>query len=150
MRSSARLFQIFVPAGVSEISQNLNFAINQNLFLLPISSNGIINKIGVFFSISILSEAISFFDIRLRGLNKDGVVYTLNGGNILNPLSGPWDATLTKNTDFDLILSTNKNFIEFQKGILLGGFQPISYSVKFIRPISTNLNISAFLYIDYE
>lgn len=140
-----------IPLGVSEFSGQLNFGLNQNLILLNLEANTKVKKIEIYSGVNFSDEVIKYFDIRFRCLNRDGANITEYAGDILNGLSGAFDGTLTKNTDLDIILSSKKNFIEFNDGIEIGGVFPISFSVVFYEPTKrVNVNFVSYLTIYHE
>lgn len=149
---SVRTFGESVSNGTVTFSKQFNFAINQNLLVLPVEKNSLIKKIEIKYLNSSANPFVNqfkFFEIRFRGLNRDGVLLTQLAGNILNPVSGPFNGSLTKNTDLDFVLSSRKNFIEFKKGIDLGGISLASESYEFYKPTIDMIFIRNFV-ITYE
>jgi hypothetical protein len=151
MKTSIDLFSSFIGAGTNpEISFQLNFAVNQNLILINSGQNVLIKRIELSAGVNNGAVFTKFFDCRLRALNQDGSINRVNGGDIINPISGPWGNAFVKNTDVDFVLSTKKNFIEFKEGILLGGFQVISSSAQFVGTTASGFFYYNTLTIDYE
>jgi hypothetical protein len=153
MFSSIMLFQnrINWPTGQLELSLQFNYAVNQNLVLLPNESNSKVKMIELGYQINRQELAVKYFDARFRCLNRDGSIITEFAGNIINPVSGEWNGLLTKNTDLDFVLSSKKNFIEFNQGVEIGGFQIISASIILYSPsINPDLNFVNTLSIKYE
>lgn len=124
--SSTRRGTINLPIGIDAQSVLPSVGLNGGIFFIPENTNSKIKKI----ALNIYNGTIPLKNviIRLRGRNRDVSTNTCLGGNILNPISGPFNGSLTKNTDYDLILTLQKNLIEFHDPILLGGFQIVSYA----------------------
>jgi hypothetical protein len=138
------------PITATEFSGQFNFATNQNLILINSEKNPIIKSIEILpYSLSV-DRTLEYMDIRMRLLNRDGSVITSNAGEIKNGISGPFQAIL-KNSDIDIILGTKKTSIDFLNGIVIGGYQLISYSYKFYTGSPTgNGNLGLKINIRYE
>jgi hypothetical protein len=144
-------FRNLPPVGITTFSAQYNFAVNQNLILLSFESNVLIKKIELHHSSIFPLDVVKFFDVRFRMLTNGGALITENAGNIINPLSGAWNGTGLKNSDLDFVLSTKKNFIEFDEGIEALGFFPVSYSVEFYNPVTGVNNFTVpYLTVSYE
>lgn len=149
MRTNIQVLSTTINAGTLDFSRNLNYAINQSIAIFNSQKNALVKSIGFRDQISDFGPSIIYSDFRMRMHNRDGSIITENGGNIINPVSGAWGG-LTKNTDLDIILSSRKNFIEFKKGVEIGGFQPISFSILLPNPSLINFTYSIFIDVDYE
>jgi hypothetical protein len=141
--SSIRTFTLSVPNGFTQYNNLRNFALNSNLVLISEFNNVLVKKIHVYPTIitSVTDNSIKFYQCRIRILARDGRIITEYGGNILNGLSGDWNGSIPKKTDYDIVLSTKKNSIDFPQGVLIGGFQLISESLILNNP-SNNLGFS--------
>jgi len=150
MLSCFRSFQITLPIGDKEISTTGSIPINGNICLLPIDQNQRIKKIYCYAVNNSINNFLEFWDIRFQGLNRNGSLITQNAGIILNPISGDWGNIFIKDTILDFVLSSKKNDIDFNEGILLGGVRPLSISLKFSVPLAQLEVISFITNIQYE
>lgn len=144
-------FTGLTPLNVYEFSLQTNFPVNAGLILCNSSKNPIVKKLSVSLRTADTLRVVKYFDARFRILNRDGSINRINAGNIINPLSGPWNGTNLKNSDIDIVLSSKKNFIEFDEGVIFGGFQLISISVQFYPNtgiLASGISINTQL--DYE
>jgi len=154
MNSFLQAFAFVLPSGTKEISINPNIASNANIVLLPISQNKLIKKISCFFSFQTtggtFNNFLNFYDVRLQGLNRDGSLITQNAGIINNPISGDWGNIFVKDRFLDFVLSSKKNLIEFNPGILLGGIKPLTVSMIFQNNLVSQTTVRININIQYE
>lgn len=143
-------FAYDVGVGVLDTSPNINVPVNGYSMRIPEIENRKIKKISVIFNSTNFNEVIKFAFIRLRIINRDISIQTNLAGNIINPISGPFDGSLQKDTIHDCVLSTKKNNIEFPDGILSGGLQ--FQTLRFIlNSVSTsNFKFVTSIQIQYE
>jgi hypothetical protein len=141
--STVRLISNSLPNGLTEFSRLFGFGINQNLVIINSEKNVLIYKIEIYYTTIVndvllsLQQPIKYFDLRFRALNRDGSLITQNAGIIQNGLSGDWDGSIPKSSDLDFVLSSKKNFIEFENGIEIGGISFVSESLETFIPTNT-------------
>lgn len=150
MISSAIVNSFLVPIGTKEFSPIINVPINGFLFRIPLQNNCIIKKISVGVSCNDINQSIENYFIRFRLLNRDISLNTNLAGNILNPISSPWDGSLPKDSIMDFILGSKKQSILFPDGIFAGGvqFQTLRFNLTNISTVS--FSIVTRLEIQYE
>jgi hypothetical protein len=151
--STFRVLSDTIVNGETQFSRQFPFALNQALIIFNSQQNIHIYKIELYYTTIMptvpslqLQQPIKFFDLRFRGLNRDGSLITENAGIIKNGLSGDWNGSIPKSSDLDFVLSSKKNFIEFKNPIILGGIQLRSESIQLFIPANTfayssNMNI---------
>lgn len=136
-----------VPNEFVDFSQNFNFAVNQNLILIPEAENRKVFSIECNYAVNNINFPIKFYENRFILLNRDGSRLLNNQFQIINPISGSFSGILS-NQSF-IVLSERSNIIYFDEPILIGGIQPISQSLQFFTPV--NSVICNILYtISYE
>jgi hypothetical protein len=128
-----RNFNVAIPIGVTEQTTVIPLIPNGNMFLIPENENVKIKKISVSYQSEVVFKS---FRVRFRGRNRDISNITENAGDIINPVSGPWNGSLLKNTDLDIMLGDKKNYIEFKTAISVGGLQMASISKTLYSPSS--------------
>lgn len=149
--NSTAFFQFILPAGTTDISPIISVPTNGFIMQTPSSKNVYITKIAFGLNISANINVVpKFYSIRFRIINRDISLNTNLAGNIINPVSGPWDGSLPKNSICDIMLSSRKNFIEFPTPILAGGlqFQTLRYVNN--SPNVLNTTVTTTIEIDYD
>lgn len=124
--------------------------LTQGIALLPISENVIIKKIAINISTDNNSNAIKHWNFRIRGRNRDISLNTNIPGEIINPVSGPFNGSLLKNTDLDIVLNSKKNFIDFKNGIVLGGVSIVTFSYLLFSPFTIPSRVRILISVFYE
>lgn len=142
-----RYLNIAMPIGLTEQTTDIPLIANGNMFLIPENENVKIKKISVGYQ---SQQFLKSFRIRFRVRNRDISNITETPGDIINPVSGPWNGSLLKNTDLDIMLGDKKNFIEFKTPISLGGLQITSISKTLYSPSLTITDCRICFQIFYE
>lgn len=139
-----------IPIGTIDLSLIINVPINGFLMLIPEDQNRLIKKIEYFLFCDERLNVLSFHSMRLRIRNRDVSINTNLAGNILNPISGAFDASTTKDSICDIVLTSKKNYIEFNQPIKAGGLQFQTIRLKFNNATTVNSNIRFYIGITYE
>lgn len=148
--NSTAFFQTSIPAGTTDISPIISVPVNGFIVQLPSSKNVYITNISSFLTVvNNINVVPKFYFIRFRLRNRDISLNTNLAGNILNPVSGPWNGSLPKDSICDIMLSSKKNFINFPTPILAGGlqFQTLRYINNSPNVLNTTVTIT--IQIDY-
>jgi hypothetical protein len=151
LASALYTYNLSILAGNKDFSEVLAVPVNGGRYTLPNSNNSLIKKIDVFMNCSPASNnCLKFWDYRFLLLNRDNSITQNIAGIIQNPISGDWGNVFVKDSNTDFILSSKKSSIEFNPGIIGGGFTPRSISLNFEFALTANLTIRLFTQIQYE
>jgi hypothetical protein len=153
MNSAVFVSQSFA-IGTLDFSPIISVPINGYIFRIPSSKNVLIKKISAVLlnstNVGGINEVIKFYNIRFRIINRDISIQTNLAGNILNPVSGPWDGSLPKDSIVDCMISSKKNFIEFPTPIVAGGIQFQTLRVIFNSPTLIAVPCRIYFTIQYD
>jgi hypothetical protein len=142
------------PVGSTDISPIISVPLNGYILTLPSSKNALIKKISAVFvnstNVGGTNEVVKFWNFRFRIRNRDISIQTNLAGNILNPISGAWDGSLTKDSIVDCMISSKKNFIEFPTPIIAGGIQFQTLRVIFNSPTLVTFSSRIYFTIQYD
>jgi hypothetical protein len=144
---TSNLSALNLIAGQRDYNINLGSPTNSNIFLFNEEKNCVLKSIQLNTGLSF--EPYENLQFRLRGTNRDISQITEVPGNILNPISGPFSG-IQKRTDYDLILNSKKSSINFEDGIDIGGFQIVSFSVRFYQNLTTSQTVRFTFSAYYE
>jgi hypothetical protein len=139
-----------IPIGTTDISPIISVPTNGYISLIPNSQNVYIKKIYINLVHNQINEVLNFYSIRFRLRNRDISLNTNLAGNILNPVSGPWNGSLPKDSICDIMLSNKKNFIEFKEPILAGGIQFQTLRLIFNQPTVSITNVIFAINMQYD
>lgn len=118
-----------------------NNVVSNNNFL-PFGRNVLIKKIFVQIRSSVNgNNPLQDYSLRIRLLNKDGQPLKGYQGDILNQTSGVFNTFPIKSNDLRIYFDKNNPIQNYQNGILAGGFNYDTFSLK---GYNTNNGTGAF------
>jgi len=150
MINSTICFNVTIPSGTIDFTSTLSIPINGNLGLFVNMSNSKINFFNAIANMNFSNNSIKHWSLRFQGLNRDGSLITENAGLIQNPISGDWGNVFIKDTILDFVITSKKNHLKFNPGVVIGGFKPVTFSISFNNPLSINTIVLLNLSISYE
>jgi hypothetical protein len=150
MINSTFCFNALIPSGTIDFTSTLSIPINGNLGLFVNMSNSKINFFNANANLNFTNNSIKHWSLRFQGLNRDGSLITQNAGLIQNAVSGDWGNVFIKDTILDFVITSKKNHLIFNPGIILGGIKPITFSISFNNVLSINTVVLLNLSISYE
>jgi hypothetical protein len=152
MKISRAFTNFTCPGGTIDFSPIINVPTNGFHLLIPNTTNTKIKRISAYCRLGTNTDipVITFYNIRFRIVNRDISLQNNLAGNILNPISGPWNGSLPKDSIVDVMLSSKKNYIEFSDSISAGGIQFQTVRLKFFEPLPFLITIAVLFNIEYE
>jgi hypothetical protein len=141
-----------MPIGVIDFSPIISVGVGAFFMLCPNYTNVYIKKISLFIAGSGPSSnlILKFYNVRFRLINRDFSDNVNLAGEIINPVSGVFTGSLPKDGFPYIMLSSEKNFIEFKDPIYAGGLQFLTSRFILNQASIATQDIRILIQIDYE
>jgi hypothetical protein len=150
MINSSGCFAFTIPSGTIDFTSSINIPVNGNLGLFVNMNNSKINFFNALVGSNFGNNSIKQWSLKFQGLNRDGSLITQNAGLIQNPISGDWGNAFIKDTILDFVITSKKNHLTFNPGVVIGGFKPVTFSIIFNSALTSNTSVFVNINISYE